>query len=305
MLTPYSKVAGLHFEPPIILASGILGQTSSSMLNSLKGGFGGIVTKSIGLEPREGHPNPTMLELNTGLLNAMGLPNPGIGSYRNELQELILHVDDIPVIGSIFASDEEHFAEIAMNMEGCGADAVELNLSCPHAKGFGAALGNDQVMAGNMVLAVRNSVDIPVLVKLPPADNIAQIGLAVQGAGADAIVAINTLKAMAIDVETKKPFLGNRVGGYSGPGIKPVGLRCVYELFSTIDIPIIGCGGINTGRDVLEYILAGASALQIGSALYYRGKDAPHLISKEMCEIMESEGIGTIEEITGAAHDYI
>ncbi len=303
MLTLHSKVAGLHFEPPLILASGILGQTSSSMFISLKGGFGGIVTKSTGLEPREGHQNPTMLELDTGLINAMGLPNQGVDIFKEELKELFQMVDDVPIIGSIFASDEEQFAQLAASMEESGVHAIELNLSCPHAKGYGAALGNDPEMAGTIVLNVSESVNLPVLAKLPPADNIAEIALAVQGAGADGIVAVNTLKAMAIDVETRKPFLGNKVGGYSGPGIKPVGLRCVYETYSEVDIPIIGCGGINTGRDALEYVLAGASALEIGSAIYYRGKKAPSKISNEMMEIMAQEGIDTLEELIGVAHD--
>ncbi len=303
MVKLYSNVAGIEFEPPLILASGILGQTALSLSQSREHGFGGIVTKSIGLEPREGHPNPTMVELDTGLLNAMGLPNQGMDSFRDEIKELLLLVEDMPVIGSIFASDAEHFTDLAIYMEETGVDAVELNLSCPHAKGYGAALGTEPETAGNIVLKTCESVDKPVYAKLPPADNIAAIALAVQGAGADAIVAVNTLKAMAINVEARKPFLGNKVGGYSGPGIKPVGLRCVYEVYSEVDIPVIGCGGITTGRDALEYILAGASALEIGSAIYYRGKEAPSHISKEMTDIMEREGIDTLEELIGAAHD--
>lgn len=287
----------------MILASGILGQTAETMANMYEMGFGALVTKSIGKDPRSGHPNPTMTELDTGLLNAMGLPNQGIELFESELDELFSMISGKPVIGSIFASDPQGFAELALKMESCGVSAVELNLSCPHAKGYGATLGTDPVTAGNVVLEVSDAINIPIFAKLPPADNIAEIAQAVEGAGAHGIVAINTLKAMAIDLETQKPFLGNIVGGYSGPGIKPVGLRCVYEVYQAVDIPVIGCGGINTGRDALEYILAGATALEIGSSVYYRGKNAPDLIKDEIKEALQALEIETLDELIGIAHD--
>ncbi len=303
MVSLKTTIAGLNFENPLILASGILGQTAQTMKKMFGSGFGGVVTKSIGKEPRSGHPNPTMLELETGLLNAMGLPNQGIESFENELDDLFSLITDKPVIGSIFGSDTAEFAELAGRMEDCGVHAVELNLSCPHAKGYGAAVGSDPETAGNMVLAVCDSVDIPVFAKLPPTDNISKIAVAVEGAGAEGIVAVNTLKAMAIDLKTRKPFLGNRVGGYSGPGIKPVGLRCVYEVYGAVDIPVIGCGGISNGVDALEYVTAGASALEIGSAVYYRGREAPRLITEEMYDIMEQQQIDNLEDLIGTAHD--
>lgn len=297
-----TDLLGMKLETPFLLASGILDQTSKSMENLLKSGMGGVVTKSIGSNPREGHPNPTMVELETGLLNAMGLPNPGIDTYLEELGNLRVNIGDKPIIGSIYASTTEEFAELAGKMEEGDVDAVELNLSCPHAEGYGASIASDLELVGEVIISAKESVDIPVLAKLPPASQIAEVASVSESAGADAVVAINTVKSMAINFETREPILGNKVGGYSGKGIKPIGLRCVYEIYEEVDIPIIGCGGITTGRDALEYILAGASALQMGSSIYYRGKDAAKKVSKEMCELMEKENIKNIKDIIGKAH---
>lgn len=302
MVSLQMRIADMILDPPIILASGVLGQTAESLSASSKHGFGAVVTKSIGMEPRVGHPNPTMVELDYGLLNAMGLPNQGIDAFSGELHSLLMLNEDLPVITSIFASNEQQFTELARIMEKNGASALELNLSCPHAKGYGAALGTDPEMAGSIVLSVCESVKIPVFAKLPPVDNISAIALAVQGAGASGVVVINTIKAMSIDVETEKPFLGNKVGGYSGPAVKPVGVRCVWEVYEEVDIPVIGCGGITTGKDAVEYMLAGASAVQVGSAIYYRGKDAPYYISSEIIEILDAKGVNSLEEIIGSAH---
>lgn len=265
-------------------------------------GMGGVVTKSIGSNPRKGHPNPTMVELETGLLNAMGLPNPGIDKFLDELKDLRSNIDDKPIIGSVYASTTEEFAELSRKMEEGDVDAVELNLSCPHAEGYGASIASDLELVGEVIISVKEKVDIPVLAKLPPAAQIAETASVSEKAGADGVVAINTVKSMAINFETREPILGNKVGGYSGKGIKPIGLRCVYEIYKEVDIPIIGCGGITTGRDALEYILAGASALQMGSSIYYRGKDAAHKISEEMGELMQKEDIEEIKNIIGKAH---
>ncbi len=296
-----TKIASMRFDPPVILASGVMGQTSSSMLKMHEYGMGGIVTKSIGLEPRAGHPNPTMVELDTGLLNAMGLPNPGIEDFLPELKSLISKVD-IPIIASIFGSNREEFIDLAGKMEANGVDAIELNLSCPHAEGYGASIGSNPDLSGDVVDGVVSVTDVPILAKLPPLSDVSVTAKSVEHEGADAIVAINTVKAMALNFETRLPILGNRYGGYSGPGIKPVGLRCVYELFEAVDIPIIGCGGITRGRDALEYILAGASALQVGSAVYYRGREAAKLISEEMIDLMDEQDIKDIHSLIGAAH---
>ncbi len=297
-----TEIDELKFDPPLILASGILGQTADSMKQVLKHGMGAVVTKSIGEEPRKGHPNPSMVEMEHGLLNAMGLPNPGIDEFEKELQELKVKVDGKPIIGSIFASDSEGFIDLSMKMERMGADAIELNLSCPHAEGYGAAIGTDPKEVKKVVRTVVDAVDTPVFAKLPPVNNIVDSAVVSEEAGADAIVAINTVKAMSINFETRTPVLGNEVGGYSGPVVKPIGLRCVYEIYQEVDIPIIGCGGVTTGRDVLEYIIAGATALEMGSVIHYRGKDAPNKIVSEIEELMGSEDIDSISDLIGTAH---
>ncbi len=297
-----TELLGMNLDTPFLLASGILDQTSKSMKTLMNLGMGGVVTKSIGSTPRKGHPNPTMVELETGLLNAMGLPNPGIDTYLDELKDLRDEISNKPIIGSVYASTTEEFGELSQKMEEGGVDAVELNLSCPHAEGYGASIASDPELVGEVIISAKEEVDIPVLAKLPPSAQIAEIASVSESAGADAIVAINTVKSMAINFETREPILGNKVGGYSGKGIKPIGLRCIYEIYEEVDIPIIGCGGITTGRDALEYILAGSSALQMGSSIYYRGKDAAKKISEEMTELMDKEGIDDIKDIIGKAH---
>ncbi|MBS3816196.1 MAG: dihydroorotate dehydrogenase [Candidatus Thermoplasmatota archaeon] len=297
-----SRLFGTEFDPPLILASGILDQTAESIQRLIKKGMGGVVTKSIGTEPREGHPNPTIVELDTGLLNAMGLPNQGIEDFKNEMEKLESELEEEPIIGSIFASDPDDFSHLAGKMTRYGADMVELNLSCPHAEGYGAQIASDDEIMERVIKKVDERIQEPILAKLPPSNEIAKNAVLAERSGADGIVCINTVRAMAVNFETQEPILGNKIGGYSGPGIKPIGLRCVYEVYREVDIPIIGCGGITDGRDALEYILAGASALQMGSALHHRGKDAVEKVSKEATELMRKEGIDDIEEIIGGAH---
>jgi len=289
-------------NPPLILASGILDQTGKTMSRIASKGMGGIVTKSIGKEPREGHPNPTVVELDTGLLNAMGLPNPGIDEFKVELNKLRETVGDKPIIGSIFASNPKDFAELAQEMVKNGSDIIELNLSCPHAEGYGASIASDDEMMVEVIERVKNTIKAPVLTKLPPSNEVARKAALAEKSGSDGIVCINTVRAMAINFETRTPILGNKIGGYSGKGIKPIGLRCVFEVHKEVDIPIIGCGGITTGRDALEYILAGASALQIGTAFHARGKEAPNRITNEMKNLMEKEDIKVLEKLVGEAH---
>lgn len=294
-----ARVAGLTFQPALILASGVMGQTADSLEAMMGFGMGGVVTKSIGMEPRDGHPNPTLIDVDTGLLNAMGLPNPGIQDFSEELKKFS---SENPIIGSVFASDRDGFVHLAGIMEDGGADAVELNLSCPHAKGYGSSVGSDPALVKDIVEGVVESVDIPVFPKLPPMSKMEEIAMTVENAGAHGIVAVNTVKAMAINFETGRPILGNTYGGYSGPGIKPIAIRCVYDVYKCVNIPVIGCGGITSGRDALEFLMAGASALQIGSSIYYRGIDAPRKISCEMEALMDSRGYDSLSEITGVAH---
>jgi dihydroorotate dehydrogenase (NAD+) catalytic subunit len=296
-----TRVAGLDMENPTMLASGILGQIGESLFRIVKeGGAGAVVTKSIGIEPRNGHGNPCLLELDNSLLNAMGLPNPGIDNFGEDIKTAL--VAGAPLVGSIFADSSDKFVMLARKMEAYGAHAVELNLSCPHAEKYGLDMGSDPETVGKIVGAVKDSVKIPVLAKLSPmVPDISQIAKAVEDAGGDAVVAINTLKAMRIEVELGMPVLKNRVGGMSGPAVKPVGIRAVYEIAGKVDIPIIGAGGICTGKDALEYLMAGASAVQIGSGVHYRGIDVFRKVSREISDFMNAAGYSKLANIIGLA----
>jgi len=280
-------------ENPLMLASGILGTTKESIEFFKKAGA--VVTKSIGMEERKGHPNPTFVELEHGILNAMGLPNPGVEEYVKEIKDIGIE----NIIGSIFGKTTEEFIFVAKKMEGY-VKAIEMNMSCPHAQGYGDAFPTAQIR--KTVERVKKSVEIPVFVKLGVENIKERAEEAVKG-GADGIVAINTIKAMAIDIETSMPILGNIYGGYSGPAIKPIGIRCVYEL-SSLGIPIIGVGGILTGKDVIEYLMAGASAVQIGSGIYYRGKEIFEKICLEIKEWMKEHGYTKLQQIRGIAGKY-
>ena len=257
------KLTGIPLKNPLILAAGIMGTTGGSMKRIAQAGAGGVVTKSIGLEPKSGHSNPSMVEVDCGYLNAMGLPNP---SYKNFQQEIDTAKEGgVPVIASIFGGCALDFSQIASAIH---ADAFELNVSCPHAHGYGAEIGTDPTLVEDITSAVKNTVDMPVWVKLTPnVTNIKSIGLAAQRGGADAVVAINTVRAMAIDIESGYPILGNKFGGLSGRAIKPVAVKNVYDLYEALDIPIIGVGGIFDWKDAIEFIMAGAQAVEIGSAV--------------------------------------
>ncbi len=295
-----TRVGRVEMENPTMLASGILGQTGESLFRMVKeGGAGAVVTKSIGPEPREGHGNPCLMELDNGILNAMGLPNPGIDNFGEEMA--IALKGGAPVIGSIFADIPEKFTILAKKMEGFGAGAVELNLSCPHAAKYGLDVGSDPGKVAEIVKAVKSKVRIPVWAKLSPmVPDIAGMALAAEDAGCDAIVAINTLKAMKVEIKVGKPVLRNKVGGLSGPAIKPVGVRAVYEIAGRVKIPVIGVGGINTGEDALEYIMAGATAVQIGSGVHYRGTEVFSEVCSEISAFLDLRG-WTLGDVRGMA----
>ncbi len=259
------EAGGLALKNPAILAAGILGTTGASLKRVASMGAGAVVTKSIGVEPKFGHRNPSLVKLECGYINAMGLPNP---AYREFLQELdIAKQAGVPVIASIFGATPDEFVEVAQGLP--GASAYELNVSCPHAMGYGMQVGTDPALVQSITKAVKDAVKVPVWVKLTPGvTDITAIGIAAQEGGADAVVAINTLKAMAIDINSGYPILGNVHGGLSGPAIKPVAVRCVYDLYTALDIPVIGAGGVSNWADAVELMMAGATAVEIGSAVY-------------------------------------
>jgi len=288
---------GLKFRNPLILASGILDESGETMLKVIEHGAGGVVTKSIGIQEREGYENPVVYELPYGLLNAIGLANPGIENYGEEIRKA--KEGGVPVIGSIFGGNAEEFVYLARKMEEYGADAVELNLSCPHAKGYGMEIGTDEALVEEIVREVKRNIKIPVWAKITPNTDVVRIAKAAESA--DSLVLINTVKAMAIDIEAKMPVLSNKFGGLSGPCIKPIGVRAVYEVYREVEKPIIGVGGITTGKDAIEYLMAGASALQIGTAVYLRGVEVFFHIGKEMVAWMKKHGYSHFTELVGIA----
>lgn len=296
------NLAGVEMENPTMLASGIMGETGGSLLAMAKGGAGALVTKSVGSVPRQGHKNPTLVELEYGYINAMGLPNPGIEAFNEEMYEA--SKAGIPIVGSVFGSSAEEFASLARRMQDYGAEAVELNLSCPHAKGYGMEMGVDPDVVANIIREVKAAVVIPVFAKLTPnTHRLIDVARAAEDAGVDAIVAINTLKAMKIDVDARMPVLSNRYGGLSGPAVRGVGVRCVYELYEALKIPVIGVGGVEDWRSALEYIMAGAVAVQIGSGVGRVGAKVFGDVCSGMTAYMAENGFRDITQLVGVAHD--
>ena len=296
-----TEIAGLKLTNPTMLAAGILGLTGSSLRSVVEAGAGAVVTKSVGLKPREGYPNPTVVQVKCGLLNAVGLPNPGIHHFSEEIREA--KETGVPIIVSVYGYSSEEFAEVAKVATEAGADALELNVSCPHVEETGAEIGSDSDLVAEVVREVKKKVDKPVFVKLTPnVANIAEIAKAAVKAGADAITAINTVRAMAIEIETTRPLLANRIGGLSGPAIKPIAVRCVYEVYREVDVPVIGCGGITTWRDAVEFMLAGASAVQIGTAIAFKGLEVFKSVARGIDAYVKKKGFGSVKEIVGLAH---
>jgi dihydroorotate dehydrogenase (NAD+) catalytic subunit len=285
------SVGGVELRNHLVLAAGILGTTGASLARILHAGAGGVVTKSIGPEPLDGHPGPCVVVLEDGVLNAMGLPNPS----RDFVEELAPLLGE-PVVVSVFGGDPEEFAGVASWFSGCAA-GFELNLSCPHAEGYGSALGTEPGLVEECTRAVK-ALGRPTWVKVTPnVTEIAEIGAAAERGGADAIVAINTVKAMRISVPMGRPVLGNRFGGLSGKAIFPIAVRCVYELYEACRVPIIGCGGISTAEDVVEMMMAGASAVEIGSAVL----EGTEVFAKIARDLYTPDGREP-REIVGCAH---
>ncbi|KYH36738.1 MAG: dihydroorotate dehydrogenase [Candidatus Bathyarchaeota archaeon B23] len=294
------ELAGLRLRNPTMNAAGVLGLTAGLLRRVYEEGAGAVVTKSLGLKPRMGHPNPTVVYVEAGLINAMGLPNPGVEYFLGELGRL--KAEGIPVIASFFGETLEEFVEVASRLSEGGVDALELNCSCPNVEGVGL-LGSDPGAVERVTEAVKGCVDVPLFVKLSPnVSDIAQVARAAEQGGADGLTAVNTLRAVAIDVETRRPILSNVTGGLSGPALKPVALRCVWEAAEEVEIPIIGCGGISNWRDAVEYLLCGASAIQVGTAVMSRGLGVFREIDEGLRRYLEANGFKEVSEIVGLAH---
>lgn len=296
------NLAGLKLDNPMMLASGILGYSSETLESIVEGGAGAVVTKSVGLKPREGYANPTIVQASCGLINAMGLPNPGIDEFAKEIS-YAKTVLKVPLIVSVYGYSEEEYGIVAKKAVDAGADAVELNVSCPHVKETGSEIGQNSRILSEVVREAKVMVNNPVIVKLSPnVTSIADLAEAAGKAGADALTAINTVKAMVIDTETTMPILSNRVGGLSGPAVKPIAVRCVYEIFERVKIPIIGCGGMANWHDAVEFLLAGASAVQIGTAIAMKGPSVFRTVARGVDAYLRRNGFDNVSQIVGLAH---
>ena len=295
-------VAGLRLRNPTMNAAGVLGISMPLLKRVYEGGAGAVVTKSLGPAPRSGHLNPTLISVEGGVLNAMGLPNPGADYYVEAIRAL--KGAGIPVVASFFGASIEEFRDVAAILSDSGADALEVNVSCPNVEEELGMLGADCLNTEKVTAAVKEVSKPPVFVKLSPnVTDIAEIARAAERGGADAITAVNTLKGIAVDVDFRRPVLTNVTGGLSGPAIKPVALRCVWEVSKAVDIPVIGCGGISDWRDAVEYMLCGASAVEVGTAMMDGGYDIFSEIAEGIRGYLEANGFRAVKEVVGLAHE--
>lgn len=302
------SLCGVDLPTPLVLASGILGTEAELMARVARAGAGAVTAKSCSLQARAGHPNPTVLAWEHGLINAVGLANPGVESEVAELvrTKALLRPLGAALIASVFADTVENFGRVAARVADASPDLLEVNISCPNVHDeFGTPFAADAGAAAEVTAAVKEAVAgrLPVLVKLSPGvADIAAIARAVAAAGADGLCAINTLAGMIIDVHARRPILANRTGGLSGPAIRPLAVRCVYEIHQAVDLPIVGVGGVSSGRDAVELIMAGATAVGVGSAVYGLGPEVFGRIRAEMAELMADLGYECVEEMRGVAH---
>jgi len=294
-----TRIGKIQLERPVMLASGILGISLDVFNRLYRAGAGAVVTKSLSTEPWDGYPNPTIFSVNGGgWINAVGLSNPGAPNFAKMIQSN----KDVPIIVSLVGSIPQDFEMMVQAFENCKLTAFELNLSCPHVAKVGLEVGDDPELVKKIVSTVKNFTTVPVIAKvgLGTTHYLNTVSAAIDS-GIDAITAINTVRAIAIDVETQRPILSNKFGGLSGTPIKPIALRCVYEISSKYDIPIIGCGGISNWEDAIEFILAGASAIQMGSAIGENWIHAFNDINKGILEYMKRKNYSKLEEMRGLA----
>lgn len=294
------EFAGIKLPNPTILASGILGVSSEILIRVSRAGAGAVVSKSFNRKGREGYRNPSFIEVHGGFLNALGIPNPGMEEMREEVETA--SKQGVPVIASVFGFDAEEFAESAAMGETGGAIAVELNVSCPHVKEVGVEIGQRPLVVAEVTRAVKSRVRIPVFVKLSPnVTDISEIAKAAETAGADAITAINTVLGTSVDVDSGFPILGGVLGGLSGPAIHPIALRAVYQIRRAVNIPVIGVGGIDDWRGAVQMMMAGASAVQIGSAITSKGLSVFRDVTTGIAKFLELKGYRSVSEIVSLA----
>lgn len=293
------QLGPLRLKNPVMAASGTFGYGAEySDFVDLRE-LGAIVVKGLSLQPRPGNPPPRLAETPAGLINAIGLENVGVESFIREKLPFLAQLQ-VPVIANIFGNTVDEYAELASRLDGIpGLAAIEINISCPNVKQGGMVFGTDPSMAAGVVEAVRRTASMPIITKLTPnVTRIAQIARAVVDAGSDMISCINTIAAMAVDIFSRRPKLANIVGGLSGPAIKPIALRCTYEVVQAVHCPVIGIGGITNATDALEFLLIGARAVQIGTANFVRPSVTREVIDG-MRRFLGVQGIHSVEEFIG------
>lgn len=296
-----TDLCGIRLANPTILASGILGTTKALIRRVARAGA--VTIKSVSEEPRDGHANPAVIAFEAGLMNAVGYSNPGLAEALKEFADL----SDVPapVIGSLIGTDADAFRRVAEPMDALPFAAIELPLSCPHTPGYGTLAGQGTPQATAAITsAVRRVTKKPIFIKLSPnIPALGEVAKAAEAAGADAITAVNSMgPGMVINIEAREPVLDFKMGGVTGPALRPIATRCVYDVFQAVKIPIIGTGGISTGRHAVEMMMAGATAVGIGSAVHVEGPEVFEKVCREMLEWMEANGVERVEELIGAAH---
>lgn len=295
-------IAGLKLANPVMTASGTFGYGPEYAPYLDLTNLGAVVVKGITLEPRTGNPPPRTVETPSGMLNAIGLQNPGAQAFLDEKLPYLKPLG-VPVIVNLNASVIEDYGTLAAMMDSAeGVSAIEVNISCPNVKHGGMAFSADPELAAAVTRIVRDNTRKPVIVKLSPnVTSIATLARAVADGGADALSVINTLVGIVIDVERRRPVLTNITGGLSGPAVRPVAVRCTWEVFRAVKLPIIGMGGITCGRDALEFILAGASAVAVGTQTFVDPSAAQKVI-RELGEYCERHGVARVADLVGQAH---
>lgn len=297
------KICGIDFKNPVIPASGVFGYGREYEELFPLEKLGGIATKGTTLNRRTGNLSPRIAETPSGMLNSVGLQNPGIDYFIEKELPNLLEKNTV-IIANIAGSTVEECVQVAEKLENTNVHMIELNISCPNVKQGGAAFGTSCEMASEVVKHVRKATSKPLVVKLSPnVTSIADIAKAVESAGADAVSLINTLLGMRIDINTGRPILKNNVGGMSGRAVFPIAVRMVWQVANAVKIPVIGMGGVSSGRDAIELMMAGASAVQVGAAIF-TDPYAPVKIIDEMNDFLDSKNISSVRDIIGTVKTW-
>jgi dihydroorotate dehydrogenase (NAD+) catalytic subunit len=304
-----TNLCGVSLPNPTVLASGILGLSHEVMARVARSGAGAVTTKSCSLRPRPGHHNPVVLDWGPGLINAVGLSNPGVEVMVEEIRDAkeLLAPLGVPVIASIFADTIYDFGTVARFIAEAEPDLIEINISCPNVDAdYLQMFAADPYVAAQVTRRVKMNTSIPVLIKLSPnVTDLVEIAEAVVEAGADGITAINTVgPGIVLDIETCRPVLAHGTGGLSGPAIRPITVRCVRDICRAVDAPVLAVGGVTSGRDVIEMLLVGASAVGIGSAVASRGVEVFQKVCHEVEAYMQGHGYDNIKEMRGKALSF-